>query len=38
MEKRGKDLNRFSWEVQVPELDTSLFILPNDDRFETKNS
>ena len=29
---------RWDWEVQVPELDTSLFILPNYDQFETKNS
>ncbi|HZD53860.1 MAG TPA: site-specific integrase [Woeseiaceae bacterium] len=29
---------RWNWEVRVPELGTSLFILPNNDQFETKNS
>ena len=29
---------RWNWEVQVPELDTSVFILPCNDEFETKNS
>ncbi len=29
---------RWEWEVQIPELGTSLFILPSNDRFETKNS
>lgn len=29
---------RWEWEVQVPELKTSLFILPSNDQFQTKNS
>ena len=29
---------RWSWEVQVPELGTSVFILPSNDQFQTKNS
>ena len=29
---------RWDWEVKVPEIGTSLFILPNNDQFETKNS
>jgi len=29
---------RWNWEVQVPELDTSVFILPCNDEFQTKNS
>ncbi|MEX2123426.1 MAG: hypothetical protein WD795_06005 [Woeseia sp.] len=29
---------RWDWEVQAPERDTSLFILPNNHQFETKNS
>ncbi|HWM29702.1 MAG TPA: site-specific integrase [Woeseiaceae bacterium] len=29
---------RWNWEVKVAELGTSLFILPNNDQFETKNS
>ena len=29
---------RWEWEVQIPELETSLFILPSNDQFETKNS
>ncbi len=29
---------RWDWEVQIPELETSLFILPSNDQFETKNS
>jgi integrase len=29
---------RWAWEVEVPEIGTSLFILPNNDQFETKNS
>jgi integrase len=29
---------RWDWEVKVPELGTNLFILPNNDQFETKNS
>ena len=29
---------RWNWEVQVPELGTSVFILPNNDEFQTKNS
>lgn len=29
---------RWSWEVQVPELGTSVFILPSDEQFQTKNS
>jgi integrase len=28
---------RWDWEVQVPELDTSVFILPMIDEFQTKN-
>jgi len=28
---------RWNWEVQVPELDTSVFILPAIDEFQTKN-
>lgn len=28
---------RWNWEVQVPELDTSVFILPISDDFQTKN-
>jgi integrase len=29
---------RWDWEVNIPELETSLFILPSKDHFETKNS
>ena len=29
---------RWQWEVQIPELETSLFILPSNDQFQTKNS
>jgi len=29
---------RWDWEVEIPELETSLFILPSNDQFETKNS
>ena len=29
---------RWEWEVQIPELGTSLFILPSNDQFLTKNS
>ncbi len=29
---------RWDWEVQIPELETSLFILPSNDQFQTKNS
>ncbi len=29
---------RWEWEVQIPELETSLFILPSNDQFQTKNS
>ncbi len=29
---------RWSWEVKVPELETSVFILPSNDQFQTKNS
>lgn len=29
---------RWNWEVQVPELATSVFVLPNNDEFATKNS
>ena len=29
---------RWNWEVKVPELDTSVFILPCNDEFQTKNS
>ena len=29
---------RWNWEVQVPELDTSVFILPSNEQFQTKNS
>ena len=29
---------RWNWEVQVPELATKVFVLPNNDEFETKNS
>ena len=29
---------RWNWEVQVPELGTSVFILPSNDEFQTKNS
>ena len=29
---------RWDWEVQIPELETRLFILPSNDQFETKNS
>lgn len=29
---------RWEWEVRVPELATSLFILPDNDQFQTKNS
>lgn len=29
---------RWNWEVQVPELGTSVFILPSNDQFQTKNS
>mgnify|MGYP001813482783 CR=1 FL=1 len=28
---------RWNWEVQVPELETSVFVLPSDDQFRTKN-
>jgi len=28
---------RWSWEVQVPKLATSVFVLPNNDEFATKN-
>lgn len=28
---------RWNWEVQVPELETSVFVLPNYDEFSTKN-
>ncbi|NIW10664.1 MAG: site-specific integrase, partial [Gammaproteobacteria bacterium] len=28
---------RWNWEVQVPELETSVFILPVIDEFQTKN-
>src|SRR6056297_360732 len=28
---------RWHWEVQVPELGTSVFVLPSDDEFSTKN-
>jgi integrase len=29
---------RWDWEVKVPELNTSVFVLPSNDQFETKNS
>ena len=29
---------RWDWEVKVPELETSVFVLPSNDQFETKNS
>ena len=29
---------RWDWEVQIPELDTFVFILPCNEQFETKNS
>lgn len=29
---------RWHWEVQVPELNTNLFVLPCNDEFQTKNS
>jgi integrase len=29
---------RWNWEVQMPELGTSVFILPSNDEFQTKNS
>lgn len=29
---------RWNWEVQVPELNTSVFILPSNEQFQTKNS
>lgn len=29
---------RWNWEVELPELDTSVFVLPSNDQFETKNS
>jgi len=29
---------RWNWEVQVPELGTSVFTLPSNDEFQTKNS
>jgi len=29
---------RWSWEVQVPDLGTSVFILPSNEQFQTKNS
>ena len=28
----------WDWEVKVPELDTSVFVLPSNDQFQTKNS
>ena len=28
---------RWNWEVQVPELETSVFVLPSDEMFKTKN-
>jgi integrase len=28
---------RWNWEVQVPELETSVFILPSNEQFQTKN-
>lgn len=29
---------RWNWEVQVPELETSVFILPDNEQFQTKNT
>jgi len=29
---------RWDWEVKLPELDTSVFVLPSNDQFQTKNS
>ena len=28
---------RWNWEVQVPELETSVFVLPSNEVFQTKN-
>ena len=29
---------RWDWEVKLPELETSVFVLPSNDQFQTKNS